>query len=245
MFKIFVSIVPCRLSTMEWSVSAPLHRTLPYCLIPAPPISGSLPFTALSSMWLAVSLFFGELMLSACSKHCMWMCVLFPGTYFCTAVTKISHTSWFFHKSLTEMCMQSFCCFYPQRGEHSCSPWHLYIFILSSPIRGPSSLQLKEIKYICSEWHKVLHPVWQRQLVWLHQRRHCLCESQKHSLAFPCSLSHSHFCPTAFHNFDGHAVPIISLDFFFRLCWLLAPLPLHFTCRWPACLCRASSLLKQ
>lgn len=50
----------------------------------------------------------------------------------------------------------------------------------------------------------VFHPVRQRQLVWLHQRGHGLCEFDMCSLTWP-------FCLTAFLNFAGHTIPIISL----------------------------------
>lgn len=56
-------------------------------------------------------------------------------------------------------------------------------------IRASSPLQLKEVEHIRSEWHTVLHPVRQRQPVWLHQRGHCLCEFETPSLTFPRSLT--------------------------------------------------------
>lgn len=118
----------------------------------------------------------------------------------------------------------------------SVKPIHYCFDVLSPLIRASSSLQLEEVEHVCSEWHAVLHPVWQRQLVWLHQRGHCLCEFETCSVTRP-------FCLTAFLNFGSHAIPIILLK---GLKWFLSvltspsllPVPLLADCRsassWPA-----------
>lgn len=70
-----------------------------------------------------------------------------------------------------------------------------------SLIRVSSPLQLKEVEHICQEWHRVLHPVWQGQLVWLHQWGHCHCEFEKHSVTLSLSSL------TAFLSFGDHTIP--------------------------------------
>lgn len=160
----FPPCLPCPLrpSTTGWSASALLRRTSLCSLTPAPPTSGSPPFTAPSSMWPAVSWFppkkikwqiyddsvafsFNSATHSeGCQKSVNWLDLI--------RLFSTPHWLWALWEKLS-------------------SDWASAVF------RGSSQIQLEEVQHLRSERHQVLHPVRQRQLVWFHQRGHRLSES--------------------------------------------------------------------